>query len=301
MNLNQLEYFVSAAEHLNFTKAANQCYISQTAMTQQIKALEKSVGVPLFIRDKHHVELTASGKVYLKEARTILERSNEAIRLARVASDGAEGEITVGFISGFGASDCPDILRQFHNAYPNYKVRMYRDNLIGLVDALNKGECDVAFTLELSNEQARNVSHKYIRTYPLMAVLDSGHTLGSRSSLTYSDLRDEKFIIMQPSARAKDEMEETILIYKRGGFVPNIVAYEREPETALLEIIMGMGIGLMPEYIVRHHHNNPDLKIIPLEKNDGSPETLNFEIAWSEGNTNPAVVTLLGWINMIAF
>ena len=68
MNLKQMEYFVAAAEQLNFTRAAKKCFISQTAMTLQIQSLEEKIGVPLFVRDKHHVELTAAGKVYLNEA-----------------------------------------------------------------------------------------------------------------------------------------------------------------------------------------------------------------------------------------
>ena len=297
MNLNQLEYFVSAAENLNFTKAANQCFISQTAMTQQIKSLEKTVGVPLFVRDNHHVELTPAGKVYLKEARAILERSDEALRLARLVTDGTHGEINVGYISGFGSSDAPAVLNSFHSAYPNIKMNISRDTMSGLVDSLNRGECDVAFTVALPPDQARHVNHKYIRSYPLMAVLDAGHPLSNKASLKYSDLVDENFIIMQPSARARDEMEETVLIYKRGGFVPNIVAFEREPETILLMISLGMGIALLPEYIVRHHHKNPGLKIVPIEKNDGTSETLDFEIAWSQKNSNTVVDTLLGWID----
>ena len=62
MNLKQMEYFVAAAEQLNFTRAAKKCFISQTAMTLQIQSLEERIGVPLFVRDKHHVELTAAGK-----------------------------------------------------------------------------------------------------------------------------------------------------------------------------------------------------------------------------------------------
>ena len=61
MNLKQMEYFVAAAEQLNFTRAAKKCFISQTAMTLQIQSLEEKIGVPLFVRDKHHVELTAAG------------------------------------------------------------------------------------------------------------------------------------------------------------------------------------------------------------------------------------------------
>ena len=82
MNLKQLEYFVAVAELLNFTKAAKKCFISQTAMTQQIRSLEEKVGVALFLRDKHHVELTAAGKIYLNEAKAILLRAEEASKLA---------------------------------------------------------------------------------------------------------------------------------------------------------------------------------------------------------------------------
>lgn len=296
MNLNQLQYFVSAAENLNFTKAANQCFISQTAITQQIQSLEKKVGVPLFIRDKHHVELTTAGKIYLKEARAILEKSDEAIRHARLASEGTEGELSIGYISGFGNSDCVEILKNFNSAYSDIKLSLFRDTMSGLVDSLKNGDCDVAFSLALSKEQAANVNHKYIRSYPLMAVLYESHPLSNQDTLKYSDLINENFIIMQPSVRARDEMEETVLIYKRGGFVPNIVAFEREPETILLMISLGMGISLMPEYIVRHHHRNPNLKILPVEKNDGTPETLDFEIVWNKRNDNPAVDRLLEWI-----
>ena len=88
MNTQQLYYFVTAAETLNFSKAAEKCYISQTAMSLQIKSLEQLVGVPLFNRDQHHVELTAAGKIYLEEAREILRRSDEAVYLARSAAEG---------------------------------------------------------------------------------------------------------------------------------------------------------------------------------------------------------------------
>lgn len=104
MNLRQLEYFVSVAENLNFTKAAKKCFISQTAMTLQIQALEEIVGVPLLIRSKHHVELTPAGKVYLNEAKVILARSEEAVKLAKTAAKGVSGRISIGFIRGYEQS-----------------------------------------------------------------------------------------------------------------------------------------------------------------------------------------------------
>lgn len=70
-------------------------------MSLQIKALEENVGVPLLIRNKHHVSLTPAGRVYLNEARIILERANEAVKLAQTAAEGISGTITIGFIRGY--------------------------------------------------------------------------------------------------------------------------------------------------------------------------------------------------------
>ena len=72
MNLNQLKYFISVAEHQSFTKAANQFYISQTAITQQIQALETAVDTPLIDRTTRPISLTPSGKTFLIEAKSIL-------------------------------------------------------------------------------------------------------------------------------------------------------------------------------------------------------------------------------------
>ena len=75
MNTQQLDYFIAVAREKNFTKAAKQCFISQTAISLQIKALEKNLGVQLLERDKHHVELTPAGKIYLKEAEEIISKA----------------------------------------------------------------------------------------------------------------------------------------------------------------------------------------------------------------------------------
>jgi len=289
MNLNQLEYFVSVAENLSFTKAANQCFISQTAMTQQIRNLENTVGVPLLIRDKHHVELTTAGKIYLKEAKAILKRSDEALRLARSASTGLEGELKVGFLSGYGQGDCSEILRDFHGSYPDVKLSLYRDTLSGLIDSMNRGECDAAFMLTPKQELKEQINYVYLRSYPLMAVLDKAHPLAGNEAITYADLSNEKFIIMQPSGRARDEMEEMVIIYERGGFIPNVIALEREPETIFLMISIGLGISLMPEYLIRLYQRDDELKIVPVVKADGSAETIDAGIAWAKNNTNPVV------------
>lgn len=295
MNLNQLEYFICAATHLNFTKAAKECFISQTAMTQQMQALEKTVGVQLFVRDKHRIELTLAGSVYLKEAKAILKRSDEAMRLARMASKGMDGELTVGLISGFGQSDCYEMLGGFHEAFPNIKLKFLRNTMSGLMELLQKGECDVVFTVEPHQKDYVNLSRLYIKSYPLFVAMSQQNPLAEREEITCNLLKDESFIIMQPSARSREEMEEMLWVYQRGGFLPQVVAVEQEPETIMLMVSLGMGVSLLPEYLVRFYAKNEELSIVPVMKQDGTAETLNFEMVWPTDNTNPSVENLLNW------
>lgn len=295
MNLNQLEYFISAAEHLNFTKAARECFISQTAMTQQMQALEKSLGVELFIREKRRIRLTPAGQIYLKEAKAIIKRSDEAKRLVRMASEGMDGELTVGFISGFGQSDCYEILSGFHEAFPNIKLKLLRNTMSGLMDLLGKRECDVVLTVQPHQRKDEKRNRLYIRSYPLFVAMSQMHPLSEEKELKCSQLKDESFILMQPAARSRDEMEEMLWVYERGGFLPQVVAVEPEPETIMLMASLEMGVSLLPEYIVRPYMKSEELSIIPVMKEDGTAETLNFELVWDDENANPSVEKLLAW------
>ena len=293
MNLNQLEYLVAVAETLNFTRAAERCYISQTALTQQIRSLEKSIGVALFDRDSHHVQLTAAGSAYLNEARAILSRSNEAIRIARLAGEGISGELTLGFISGYGHSDFVPILRRFRHSCPGIQTTLIRGNSSVLTDHLVNQRCDLIFTVSPFQRTNPLLEHRRLRSYPVMAVLPADHALGQQKAVTYGDLEHCPFIMMQPTDRPRDQMEESLLIYNRGGYLPGIAAIEGEPETLMLMIAAGMGVSMLPEYITRPYADSKDVAVLPVVRQDGAAETVDFEVSWLSTNTNPALERIL--------
>ena len=126
MNLNQLRYFVAVAEHQNFTKAATQHYISQTAITQQVHALEESLRVKLVDRNTRPITLTPAGQVFLMEARAILERMGQAVERTREAATGPVGTLRIGYTKGYEYSDFSQKLRNFHQAFPNVHIACYR-------------------------------------------------------------------------------------------------------------------------------------------------------------------------------
>ena len=169
MNLNQLRYFVSVAECGNFTRAANQHYISQTAITQQIHALEETVGAKLFDRNSRPGALTPAGRVFLKEAREILGKMDAALQRTREATTGLEGELRLGFTKGYEHSDLPRHLRSFHHEYPNVLISCYRCDTDMLASGLMSGEYDVIFTWDSTNlRQEETLNVRVMEHVPLL-------------------------------------------------------------------------------------------------------------------------------------
>lgn len=297
MNTQQLEYFIAVAENENFTKAAQQCYISQTAISLQIKSLEEKIGAKLINRGNHHFELTPAGKVYLKEAKRILHILNEAERQAKTASLGLEGTITIGFISGFEQSDISSPLRLFHDTFPDISINFIRNNMSILYDQLFRGECDIAYTLlPYYGNTPEGLHMHFIEKIPLYLVVYPGHIFSNRTLCYYSELTNEDFIIMQPTGRPLEETEEVMLCRDRGGFIPNIIRRESEIQTIFMEVSIGLGVAIVPEYVIGYFNKSNNLCFIPLVKDNKEPETLDFGICWRNSDNNPMIKNYVSWM-----
>ena len=151
MNRNQLKYFVAAAESRSFTKAAEQFYISQTAITQQIRLLEEALGCPLFDRSTRPVSLTPAGTIFLREAKGILERMSRAQERVHDASTGLSGTLRVGYVRGYERSDLSAHVRQFHQQNSNVLITFYRCSTDALAAGLLHHEYDIIFTWDSTN------------------------------------------------------------------------------------------------------------------------------------------------------
>ena len=151
MNRNQLRYFVSAAEHRSFTKAAEQYYISQTAVTQQIQQLEQTLGCELFDRSTRPVSLTSAGKSFLLDAKAILERMSRAQERVHDAATGLTGTLRVGYVRGYERSDLSVLMRHFHQKNSNVLITFYRCSTDVLAAGLLHQEYDIVFTWDSTN------------------------------------------------------------------------------------------------------------------------------------------------------
>lgn len=288
MNLNQMRYFVSVAETGSFTKAAVNHYISQTAITQQIHALEENIGAKLLDRNSRPVSLTPAGKVFLKEAREILGRMEGAVQKTRDASTGLEGEMRLGYTKGYEHSDLPKYLRTFHQEYPNVLISCYRLDTDQLASGLLRGEYDIIFTWDSTNlSQEEMIEKKIIEHVPLRVALYASHPLARRKELTRKDLKQENILFMSPSGTGDSFGDAYYMkLYQQAGYLPNILLRSSDMESILMMVAAEEGVSIVPEYTHPWDVGTENVVFVPLS---GEGETEEILIAWRKNDENPAL------------
>src|SRR5687767_9596121 len=116
MELRHLRYFVAVAEEENVTRAAERLHVSQPPLSRQIRGLEDELGVELFERSAKSIRLTDAGRMFLTEARAVLERADQAVHAVKAIGSGVSGELNVGFAPSLAVDILPRALRQFQMA-----------------------------------------------------------------------------------------------------------------------------------------------------------------------------------------
>lgn len=288
MTKNQLDYFVAAAESLSFTKAAAQFYISQTAITQQIRALEESLGCTLFDRSRRPISLTPAGSTFLIEAKAILERMNIAVSRAHEASTGLVGALNLGYIKGYERSELSNHLKRFHRQYSNVLVSCYRSSADELATKLMQQEYDVIFTSGRSKlRQDPAVKFRLVERARLVAALYLSHPFAQRNSISRSELKGEKMLYMSQSAEVDTYEESDIMqLYQNAGFKPEILFHSSDVESILMMVAAEEGIAILPDYCTRKLTNADNLIFVPLE---GEEETELIYAIWRKDNQSSAL------------
>lgn len=288
MNINQLRYFISVAEFQSFTKAANQYYISQTAVTQQIQSLEEQLGVVLFDRTKRPIALTSAGQIFLHEAQSILDKMNHAMQKMQDATAGLSGTLHVGYTKGYERSNLSKLLREFHQDYPNVLFTCHRCDTEALAGGLLNNDFDIIFTWDSTNLlEDEGISHKVMQSVPLSVALYDTHPLAHRNSLSREDLKNEPILYMSPSATGESLGDNHFMeLYRQAGYQPNIVFRSSDTESILLMVAAEEGVSIMPSYMSNTLTDAENLVFLPLL---GSGEVEEIVAAWKTDVQNPAL------------
>ena len=288
MNINQLRYFVAVAEQRSFTKAANQYYLSQTAVTQQVRALEDTLGVQLLDRNSRPVSLTPAGAVFLTEAKAILERMNSAVSRTRDASTGLVGSVRIGYTKGYERSDLSNKLRAFHRDYPNILLTCFRCDTDMLAAGLLNGEYDIIFTWDSTNiRQDSQVEFRLVERARLVVALYGSHPFARRTALRRSELKNETILFMTPSSTGSSFGDDHFMqLYQQAGYHPNILLRSNDVESILMMVAAEEGISILPAYCTDKLTNADNLIFVPLL---GDEETEDILAVWRKDDPSQAL------------
>ncbi len=206
MEIRQLRYFILAAKHLNFTAAAQESFIVQSAMSQQIALLEKELQVRLFERHSRSLSLTPSGEVLYREAQRILQQIDDSVALVKNVSTGYAQTLHIGCHGDLIRQQFPEILHHFHQYEPNVKVFLQHDMAEDLLVKLKEGEIDCMICINtLDIRQKSWLDYRVFREDRVMLMLPRSHPYAGYSSIQMSEIPKEPVILLRGGNR-KDRM-----------------------------------------------------------------------------------------------
>jgi len=251
MDFRHLRYFVTVAEELHFTRAAERLGLGQPPLSQQIRQLEQEIGSALFHRLARGVELTDVGKVFLEDARAILEHLERAKATAQRVARGEEGMVRVGFTMSTSCHPLvPTVLRQYGARYPGIAVSLEVNISSALAEAVRQGQIDLAFVRTPFAERAELAIHPLLRE-ELLVALPSTHPLAAREAVPLAALADEDFVFY-PRRSAPGLYDTTIAACERAGFTPRVVQVVEFPPLMSL-VAAGLGVSIVPTSMQHMH------------------------------------------------
>ena len=245
MKFRHLEYFVAAAEELNFTHAADRLHVSQPPFSKQIHDLEGELGIELFDRRRKGVALTPAGKAFLVDARRILEDCEASIKKAQRISRGEIGELAIGYMSALTHDFLGKALEVWRQTAPGIVIDCIEMDTVSQERALLEGRISVGILVP-SNRPVLELLHvRLLIKYPVSLALPKSHPHANKPCIPLSLLKEEPFIGLN---RMYPNYDDWLLkVCRRVGFKPRIVKEADGAASALAFVAAGFGVAVVSE------------------------------------------------------
>lgn len=279
MLYRQMRYFISVVDNNSFTEAAEQCYISQSAISQQIQALEKELGVQLLIRENRKFSLTSAGEYFYQRSKAILEEVEEVKRETVKIGDDPELKLRIGFLRCYSGQELHQAVAEFSEKYPEVSISIVNGTHEELYDHLRFGTVDLVLT-----DQRRAFSDEYVNFQLLRCgcyvEISTRNSLSGQEYVRLQDLRSTPCILIASKEQQNAEQEyykNTLGFYGSFLFAGNL-------EEGRLMTVGNRGflpiesVGTLPPPV-------PTIRRLPLMQNS-TQLTRNYCVFWKKTQTN---------------
>jgi DNA-binding transcriptional LysR family regulator len=245
-----LRYFAAVAEEGNLTRAAERLFVSQPALTKQVKQLEAQLGVQLFTRSRAGMALTEPGRTLAERVPDLLTSWDRLQRETKAAASRAAKVLRVGFLASAANEATPQIINAFTTRRSGWRVEMRQASWSNPTAGLADGDVDAAL-LRLPFPGQDALSVKVLFAEPRCVALPSAHPLATRDEIPFQDLWDEPFVAAP--AETGWWRDYWLAIDERDGHPARIGAVTELPDDWLSAIANGYGVALAPESAARFY------------------------------------------------
>jgi DNA-binding transcriptional LysR family regulator len=282
MELRHVRYFVSVGEEQHFGRAAAHLHVAQPAVSRQIQDLEREMGSLLFDRLPRRVRLSAAGKLFLSDARRILQDVDEAKRRAERIALGKAGTLRIGIAMALSWHGMVvESFREFRRRQPDADLVLHHLISIHQVEAVLSGRLDAGFAAAVTPWN-KDLAHWEFAQDRILLAVPKGHPLTKRGKIRLRDLRDMPFIWFQRAANPPFDHQLTQECARGGLSAPRIVQEASDRDTVLSLVQHRIGIAWMTESI-RWHCPRGVVLLPVVDMNVRLP----FNLIWKKDNSSP--------------
>lgn len=284
MSLRQYEYALAVAQEGSVTAAAERLRVAQPSMSQQIRGLERELGVQLFARTPSGLVPTVAGRAFLREAEVAVSASRRARAVARADADELVGELGIAVQMGFGTRQLPDALDLLHRRFPGLEVTVFEEPSSAELERLSR-VVDLALMAACAKGpyEARPLGDE-----EFVVVLGAGHPLLAADRVELRDLAGEAWVRFD-----RDSALDGVLrgVLGEHELAPTTIGRVSQTATAVRWAAHGLGVTLVPASAVPHGHEHLVRPVFPvvsqpvvavLRENAGPVETALLELLRQE-------------------
>lgn len=265
MNIQQLKCFVEVSQTLSFTKAGQNLFISQTAVTNHIKNLEETLGFPLFERTKKKVTLTHKGSIFLKSALKLLAVEKECYQTIQYLNHENIGELKIGYLKGIEHCILIDYIQHFYNNYPYTSIKLFRESRQQVENMLKNYDVDCIITSRIGDDLIdfkEDWCYQRIQSYPFIVAMNKNHPLAQRKNLNYFDVKNLSHIILDTSE-------------------PHFIS--QDLDKVLVQLSITQDTAILAQFTQDYFAYQKYLYFIPLEN---FPRQFHIYLVWHKNTMN---------------
>ncbi|MDO4329622.1 MAG: LysR family transcriptional regulator [Lachnospiraceae bacterium] len=227
METKLIEYIVTIAKHRSISRAAEELYITQSALNQQLLKLEQELGAPIFIRTRNHWELTDVGKLYVQRAQQILWIKSETYNQIQDMAKKWKGTVTIGLTPERGIQMFTSVYPQIHDKYPDMTFQPVETNVDSQIGLLESNAIDIGFQT-INERKYKHLVYEHILTEPFYLCVPKSHPLAYSADLTpdqypeipLSNFQDCLFTLVKRSSGMRKVIDR---MFAAAGFTPRLL------------------------------------------------------------------------------